>query len=116
MGFNRELSVRMKDGTVFKGNVKEILPKDSASLEDPSAYLLNSAAEDQYMGVMTEESFKEEKYRPFAEYGVGRKRAEEIWQAVERMAKGENCSKFMESMTLALDVDRDAEGGAVDKV
>merc|ERR1712187_497474 len=72
ISFQRELSVKMKNGEVYRATVDEILPHEA---EDPTARKINTALDDQYLGVMDEEQFKETKYKPYAEYGVGAKRA-----------------------------------------
>ena len=75
----------------------------------------NSALDDQYMGVLDDSSFRSDKYLPFCEYGVGKTRANEIWDAVKGMSNGDTCGRFLEALSAPIDVDRDHEGGAIDK-
>lgn len=112
ISFSRELSVKLKDGTVLKASVDDILPREP---EHAEGLRINFALDDQYVGIMTDKTFRTQKFQPYAEYGVGTRRANEIWDAVEDMSNGGTCAALINALTRPLDVDRDEEGGAVDR-
>jgi hypothetical protein len=123
LSFSRELSVKLKktdssgNPIVLTGSVEDVVNKISHPGLATGEYLLNCAPDDRYLGIMNEEEFRERKFHPFCDYGVGRKRAEELWNSVQCLAETETCDRFVDALTRPLSDTvrgRDDEGAAVE--